>query len=108
MTCERHRIYDRMNKILRSLHEKYKAHRSLIQFNAVTEIKPYGVKVHVQIVDKKCRCIVFDTTIRLRNEKELSFAEDTVQNCDLALAIVLDELKNELPETGDCIIIDSD
>ena len=108
MTCERHRIYDCMNQILRSLYEKYKTHRSLIQLNAVTEIKPYGVKVHVQVVDKKRRCIVFDTTMRLRNENELSFAENTVQNCDLALAIVLDELKNELPETADCIINDSE
>ena len=93
MLCKTHRIYDKINSVLTSLHKKYKEHENLVTLNAVVQIKIYGVRVHVQVCDKVHRCTVVDTTLRIRNEKELSFAENIFENCELALAIVLDELE---------------
>ena len=47
MPCETHRIYDKINSVLMSLHEKYKEHENLVMLNAVVQIKLYGVRVHV-------------------------------------------------------------
>ena len=106
MPCETHRIYDKINSVLMSLHEKYKEHENLVTLNAVVQIKLYGVRVHVQVCDKVQRCTVVDATLRIRNEKELSFAENMFENCELALAIILDELEEDLPEIPDCFIVE--
>ena len=106
MPCETHRIYDKINSVLTGLHEKYKDHENLVTLNAVVQIKLYGVRVHVQVCDKVRRCTVVDTTLRIRNEKELSFAENMFENCELALAIVLDKLEGDLPEVPDCFIVE--
>ena len=106
MPCETHRIYDKINSVLKGLHEKYKEHENLVMLNAVVQIKLYGVRVHVQVCDKVWRCTVVDTTLSIRNEKELSFAENMFENCELALAIVLDELEEDLPEIPDCFIVE--
>ena len=106
MPCETHRIYDKINSILTGLHGKYKDHENLVTLNAVVQIKLYGVRVHVQVCDKVRRCTVVDTTLRIRNEKELSFVENMFENCELALAIVLDQLEGDLPEVLDCFIVE--
>ena len=61
----------------------------------------YGVQVHVQVCNKKRRCMVVDIPLRIRSEKELSFAKNILENCKLALAIVLDDLESDLPEIPD-------
>ena len=106
MPCETHRIYDKINSVLTGLHKKYKDHENLVMLNAVVQIKLYGVRVHVQVCDKVRRCTAVDTTLRIRNEKELSFAENMFENCELALAIVLDELEGDLPEVLDYFIVE--
>ena len=106
MLCETHRIYDKISSVLKGLHEKYKEHINLITLNAVVQIKLYGVRVHVQVGDKVRRCTVVDTMLRIRTEKELSFAENMFENCELALAIILDELEEDLPEVPDCFIVE--
>ena len=106
MLCETHCIYDKINSVLTSLHEKYKEHENLVTLNAVVQIKLYGVRVHVQVCDKVWRCTVVDTTFRIRNEKELSFAENMFENFELVLAIILDELEEDLLEILDCFIVE--
>ena len=106
MPCETHRIYDKINSVLTSLHEKYKEHENLVTLNAVVQIKLYGVRVHVQVCDKVRRCTVVDTMLRIHNEKELSFMENMFENCELVLAIVLDELEDDLPKIPDCFIVE--
>ena len=106
MPCETHRIFDKVDSALTCLRNKYKEHKDFVTLNAVVEIKLYGVRVHVQVCDKVRRCTVVDTTLRIRNEKELSFVENMFENCDLALAIVLDELEKDLPELPDCFIVE--
>ena len=106
MPCETHQIYDKINSVLTSLHKKYKEHENLVMLNAVVQIKIYGVRVHVQVCDKVRRYTVVDTTLRIRNEKELSFAENMFKNCELVLAIISDELEGDLPEVPDCFIVE--
>ena len=106
MPCETHHIYDKINNVLTSLHEKYKEHENLVTLNAFVQIKLYGVRVHVQVCDKVRRCTVVDTTLRIRNKKELRFTENMFENCELELAIVLDELEDDLPEIPDCFIVE--
>ena len=106
MPCETHHIYDKINSVLKGLHEKYKEHENLVMLNAVVQIKLYGVRVHVQVCNKVRRCTVVDTMLRIRNEKKLSFVENMFENFELALAIVLDELEEDLLEIPDYFIIE--
>ena len=106
MPCKTHHIYDKINSVLKSLHENYKNHENLVTLNAVVQIKLYGVWVNVQVCNKVRRCTVVDTTLRICNEKELSFMENMFENCELALAMVLDELEGDLPEIPECFIVE--
>ena len=107
MPCDRHVIYDKVNAILGGLCDKYSPHKAIIGLNAVVEVKLNGVKVHVQVHDKKKNALPIDAKLRIRNLNELHNAQKFFENCDTALGILLVHHKNDLPECNECYVIDN-
>ena len=106
MLCDRHLIYDKVNETLTILHNKYSDYKTICSLNAVVEVKLNGVKVHVQVHDKKRNVLTVDAKLRICNMKELENANKFFENCEVSLASLLDDHNNDLPECNDCYIID--
>ena len=106
MPCDRHLIYDKVNQTLGNLHQKYSDYKTICAVNAVVEVKLNGVKVHVQVHDKKRNVLTVDAKLRIRNMKELENANKFFENCEVSLASLVDDHENDLPECNDCYIVD--
>ena len=107
MPCDRHVIYGKVNEILGGLRDKYSPHKAILGLNAVVEVKLDGVKVHVQVHDKKKNALPIDANLRIRNLNELENAQKFFENCDRALGILLDHHENDLPQCNECYIVDN-
>ena len=107
MPCNRHVIYGKVNEILGGLHDKYSPHKAILGLNAVVEVKLNGVKVHVQVHDKKNNALPIDAKLHIRNLNELENAQNFFQNCETALGILLDHHENDLLQCNECYIVDN-
>ena len=106
MPCDRHLIYDKVTETLTNLRAKYSGYKTICTLKAVVEIRLNGVKVDVQVIDKKKNIVTVDTKLRIRNMKELENANKFFENCEVSLASLVDHHENDLPECNDCYIID--
>ena len=106
MPCDRHLIYDKVNQMLTNLRAKYSDYKTICVLNAVVEVRLNGVKVHVQVHDKKRNIVIVDAKLRICNMKKLENANKFFENCEVSLASLVDHHENDLPECNDCYIID--
>ena len=91
--------FEQVVEKVNSLHDKYKNYTDKIFLRSEIEVKHYGLKLYVRVVDLHPEpCDVADVTLRLLYEGEHPILNTFLQSLDFTIAKLLDLYDQELPE----------